>query len=71
MKYLLVLLFLSFNAEAWKDTGQYDSYSTKKEYREVKARQRAGAHPKGSGIGTNKYNIRYDRDYKVDKYKRK
>lgn len=67
MKYLILvsLLFsMSANAE-WKDKGQYDSYKDKI------AKQRAAAHPKGSGIGSNRYVIKYDKDYRVEKYKRK
>jgi hypothetical protein len=40
-------------------------------YKDYIAKQRAAAHPKGSGIGTNKYNVDYNSDYLVDKYIRK
>ena len=66
MKYLfIVLLAISFSAQAL-DRPKKGS----REYREIKAEQRAAAHPKGSGIGTTRYNIRYDKDYEVYGYSR-
>lgn len=35
------------------------------------AKIRAAKHPKGSGIGTNRYTKDYNRNYTIDKYKRK
>ena len=62
MKYLILALMLAIsNAQAWNDKND-----TKKQ----KAERIAKRHPQGSGIGSNKYNVRYDRNYKVDKYKR-
>ena len=57
-------------------TGNYQqrSYRSKSDYGEnitdkQKAKYRASQHPKGSGIGTNKYNTeRYDGDYPIDRY---
>ena len=48
-----------------------DKYS--KDYKEKIAKVRAAQHPKGSGIGTNKYTTgRYDKvTYPIDKYIRK
>jgi len=67
IKYLILIFMLvtttTIQAE-WRDSGQYDTY------KERVAEKRASEHPKGSGIGTNRYNIRYDRDYNVDGYKR-
>jgi len=66
MKYLfLIVMLVTTTVQAeWRDTGQYDTY------RDTVAEKRASEHPQGSGIGTNRYNIRYDRDYSVDGYKR-
>ncbi|MCP3899145.1 MAG: hypothetical protein GY707_05390 [Desulfobacteraceae bacterium] len=63
MKYLiLVILLVTMSAYA------EDKYSDK--YKTAIAKERAVQHPKGSGIGTNRYNVKYDKSYSVDKYVR-
>lgn len=60
MKFILIALVLAVAMPAYSGS------------REAKAIGAAAAlrHPKGSGIGTTKYNIQYNRDYSVDKYQR-
>ena len=61
MKYILVMLFLALSVSTYADR-----YSDA--YKERVARERAYAHPQGSGIGTNKWNVDYNADYPVNKY---
>ncbi len=66
MKYLLFLILLvTFSASA-----EPVAKKGSKEYHKAIAKERAAAHPKGSGIGTNKYNVNYNQDYSVNKYVR-
>ena len=53
----------------YKPYTQYDVNSDK--YRTFTARHRANQHPKGSGVGTNKYNVNYNDMYSVEYYKRR
>lgn len=48
-----------------------DRYTNEDNYYERVARERADAHPQGSGVGSNEYTKpSYVDDYKVDSYKR-
>ena len=62
MKYLILLIMVSISF----------STSAGEMSRKEKASYRAAQHPKGSGIGTNRYSTgRYDRvSYPIEKYKR-
>lgn len=64
MKLFLIILLLAFS------TNLYAERDFKKDSRDVKAHQRAKEHPKGSGVGTNRYNVRYDKSYDVNDFKR-
>ena len=75
MKYSTLVMSLLLSTNAWSvDYNKYKPYTSHNinsdQHRAVMAKQRATAHPKGSGVGTNKYNIRYDKSYKVRKYTR-
>ncbi len=46
------------------------TYQTEHMNDKQKAKYRAAQHPKGSGIGTNRYNTNYYGDYPIEKYQR-
>ena len=62
MKYLLLLIMVSISI----------STAAGEMSRKEKAKYRAAQHPKGSGIGTNRYTTgRYDKvPYRIEKYQR-